>query len=139
MAKKRRDDLDLSGAAGGLTHNPFAALKGLSPSGSEGPVPRAVEAATPATPNEAPRGGAVELRRERKGRSGRTVTLVSWLRGDRPDGDALASLARDTARALGAGVAVEGDRLVVQGDQVARLERHLRETLGVDVVRGTAQ
>jgi translation initiation factor 1 len=72
----------------------------------------------------------VVLRRERKGRGGRTVTRVQGLGWD---DDALAELARRMARALGCGAGVEDGDVVLQGDLVTRAEAWLRAQ-GVDRV-----
>ncbi len=77
------------------------------------------DAAPPPTPAAAGSGGAlrgkVVVRQERKGRGGKTVTLL--------EGPALATLsdldafARRVRKALGTGARVEGSAVAVQGDQ----------------------
>lgn len=71
-------------------------------------------------------GGAKKLvvRRERKGRGGKTATVIE---GIRVSPSALERLAREIRRALGCGASVEEGRIVVQGDLVARVERWLVE------------
>jgi translation initiation factor 1 len=66
-------------------------------------------------------GGATKivLRREKKGRGGKTATLVEGIK--RPP-SALERIARDLRKALGCGASVEGDTIVVQGDMAARIE-----------------
>ena len=66
-------------------------------------------------------GGAtkVVLRREKKGRGGKTATVVEGIK--RPP-SALERIARDLRKALGCGASVEGDTIVVQGDMAARIE-----------------
>jgi translation initiation factor 1 len=66
-------------------------------------------------------GGATKimLRRERKGRGGKTATVVEGIKRPR---SALERMARELRRALGCGAAVEGDTIVVQGDMAARIE-----------------
>jgi translation initiation factor 1 len=80
-------------------------------------------------------GGARKLvvRRERKGRGGKTATVVE---GIRVSPSALERLARDLRRALGCGASVEDGCLVVQGDQVARVERWLVDHGAPKVVIG---
>lgn len=138
MGKKDRK-IDLGGSEGGLTHNPFAALRaGDSGNGGDGPV-------DPVTPSDVTEnvdrddlsGSHVVVRRERKGRGGKTVTVVSWRRSSDPDEAALRGLARDLAKGLGAGVRVEDGELVVQGDMVERVAIRLEEDLDARVVRGT--
>jgi len=66
-------------------------------------------------------GGAtkVVLRREKKGRGGKTATVIEGL--CLPP-SALERIARELRRALGCGAAMEGSTIVVQGDMSARLE-----------------
>ncbi len=66
-------------------------------------------------------GGAqkIVLRREKKGRGGKTATVVE---GIRVAPSALERIARELRRALGCGAAVEGGTIVVQGDMSARIE-----------------
>jgi translation initiation factor 1 len=97
-------------------HNPFAVLRDLT-----GAAPATADrAATPDPPASAaarPIPRAI-VRLERSGRGGKAVTVVEHL--------AIATAARDewlTAlkAALGCGGSVEGERLVLQGDQRQRL------------------
>jgi translation initiation factor 1 (eIF-1/SUI1) len=95
---------------------------------------RGVTARTPAAPPTPPaatpppdvpdlaRCGKVVVRRERKGHGGKTATIVAGL--GLPGRD-LERLARALRRALGCGASVEGDRLLVQGDQAPRVEAWL--------------
>jgi translation initiation factor 1 len=66
-------------------------------------------------------GGATKivLRREKKGRGGKTATVVEGIK--RPP-SALERIARDLRKMLGCGASVEGDTIVVQGDMTARIE-----------------
>lgn len=75
---------------------------------------------TPAPTTAAPAGGLdlsrqnrLNLRMERKGRGGKTVTVLSQLDADE---GVRAQLARDLRRALGCGARVEGTDIVLQGD-----------------------
>lgn len=61
------------------------------------------------------RAGKVVVARERKGRGGKTVTVVRGL----PAGG-LERLAREMRKALGCGAAVDGSSLVLQGDLTQR-------------------
>ena len=69
-------------------------------------------------------GGAskIVLRRERKGRGGKTATVVEGIK--RPP-SALERIARELRRGLGCGATIDGDRIVVQGDMAARIESWL--------------
>ena len=71
------------------------------------------------------------LRKERKGRGGRTVTVVSGAHGD------LAGLAARLKKGLGCGATVEQDTIVLQGDIAARAEPLLRDLGARKVVHGT--
>lgn len=80
-------------------------------------------------------GGAAKLvvRRERKGRGGKTATVVE---GIRVSPSALERIARELRRALGCGAGVEDGRLVLQGDLASRVERWLVEHGAPKVVIG---
>jgi translation initiation factor 1 len=131
MAKKREERTpDLSG--GKLTHNPFAALSGGSPSARP-----AAESATP-VPSEAGSReslfpGRVVVRREAKGRGGKTITRVSGLGADAA---AVDELARDLKRALGVGAHVEDGDVLVQGNLTERVAVWLEKRGAGKVVRG---
>ena len=71
------------------------------------------------------------VRREKKGRGGKTVTRISGL-GDQD----LPALARDLKRALGCGATVEEGDVLVQGAQVERAAAWLEQRFGRTVVRG---
>ena len=58
----------------------------------------------------------VLVQRERKGRGGKGVIMVLGLK--RPDRDTLVQSAK---KALGTGARIEGDDLVIQGDQADRV------------------
>jgi translation initiation factor 1 len=79
------------------------------------PAPRVREPAAPA---------GVVVRRETKGRGGKTVTTIQRLplRGDARD----AWVTRLKNR-LGTGASQDGDQIVVQGDHVARIQALLAE------------
>ncbi len=64
------------------------------------------------------------LRRTRKGRGGKTVTAVEGLE---LDSERLAAVASALRKALGCGAAVDGDRVVAQGDIAPRIGRWLTE------------
>ena len=82
------------------------------------PAPRTTD---PDVPDLAA-GGKITLRRERKGHGGKTVTVVAGLRLDARRLEAVALALR---RALGAGVIVDGDLVLVQGDLVTRVQAWL--------------
>jgi translation initiation factor 1 len=96
-------------------NNPFGALAGLRDSLASAPEPSSTKAGS-----TAPKGPArAVVRREKTGRGGREVTVVSHL--------GLAPVVLDDwqttlKRQLGCGGQVEEDRLVFHGDQRERLE-----------------
>ena len=63
------------------------------------------------------------LRRERKGRKGKTVTLVETAGFSSSE---IASLAQELRRSLGCGSSVEQQSIVLQGDMVDRCKELLR-------------
>lgn len=121
----------------GLTHNPFAALRpeGASPappsSSASDETPRK-DGADPDRADEEPTGRLV-VRREKRGRGGKTVTRIAGL--ELADG-ALADLSRDMKRALGCGASVEEGDILLQGALVERAATWLEERFGVRVTRG---
>ena len=92
----------------------------------------AAPAAAPAPAPAAPRPGRVVLRIERKGRGGKTATLLCH--HGLPPADAEA-LARRLRKALGCGAGVEGEAIAVQGDQREAAAR-LLEAEGWRITRG---
>ena len=97
------------------------AARGLSASGAPS-VPASAPAAVPAWSITTP--PKVVVRLERKGHGGKTVTL---LRGDALDDSLRAQLAAELRRALGTHAGVEGDAVVLGGDQRARLQAWLQQ------------
>jgi translation initiation factor 1 len=109
-------------------------LKGAGVSVNDAPkAPAPLPSA--ASPSALDFGGAKKLvvRRERKGRGGKTATVVE---GIRVSPSALERMARALRRALGCGASVEDGCLVVQGDQVDRVERWLAQHGAPKVVVG---
>ena len=91
-------------------HNPFGALREKLGDLPAGPAP------APPEPAKGPARAVVRM--ERKGRGGKEVTAVEQL--DLPPRE-LAVWLKDLKAALGCGGAVEGDALILQGDQRTRL------------------
>lgn len=75
-------------------------------------------------PLNLPRDGVVRLLRDRKGRGGKTVTLVAGVSGPPL---ALASLASDLKRLCGTGGAVRGELIELQGDVRDRVRGELEK------------
>jgi translation initiation factor 1 len=59
------------------------------------------------------------VRREKKGRGGRTVTVLFGVQGDLP------AFAKTLRKALGCGASVDGETIVLQGDLTSRTRDHL--------------
>ncbi|MBV9542865.1 MAG: stress response translation initiation inhibitor YciH [Chloroflexi bacterium] len=79
-------------------------------------------APAPGSAPRVPNDGVVRLLRDRKGRGGKTVTLVTGLTGS---ADFLARLASDLKRLCGTGGTLRGDVLEMQGDVRDRLRPEL--------------
>lgn len=114
MAKKK-DKIALGDQSAGFASNPFAALLGHP----DLPAPQ------PEPPQPAASPTAIDLSKaklhfniERKGRGGKTVTLVGGLELDDAQ---LSSVAAALKKSLGVGVSIEEGQLVVQGDQRPRM------------------
>ena len=105
-------------------HNPFAALQGKLADLPPGPAPQSHS--LPQAP--APKGPArAVVRLERKGRGGKEVTAVEQLGLKPKELDAWLTALKS---GLGCGGVVEGESLVLQGDQRKRLPA-LLEARGV--------
>jgi translation initiation factor 1 (eIF-1/SUI1) len=131
MAKRKREQGDAGRAsARQLTHNPFAALAGA---GSP-PAPPPMPAAAPATPKIPPPPefkGKLVIRRELKGRGGKTVTRIAGLAAAHRD-----ALAAQMKKKLGCGAVIEGDDVVLLGDLVDRAADWLTERGAPRVIKG---
>ena len=112
---------------GGLTHNPFAALR---PDGQPAPPP--VDD-TPAPGDDPAPTGRIVVRREKKGRGGKTVTRITGLDLAPP---ALDALKRQLKKALGAGASIDGTDLLLQGDLTSRAASWLESELDRRVTIG---
>ena len=77
--------------------------------------------------------GKIVVRRERKGRGGKTVTLISGI--ERPPAQ-LDEIARAMRKALGCGSTVEGNLIILQGDIVPRAQAWLQEHGATKIVLG---
>jgi translation initiation factor 1 len=115
-----------------LSTNPFAALEGAL-----GDLPPG-QAAAPPEPSPAdaspPRlRGKIVLRREKKGRGGKTATVLEGLQ--LPD-DALELMAQELRRSLGCGAHVEGATIVVSGAQADRIRDFLSARGATRIVIG---
>ena len=121
---KKRDRRSLEDPeSGGFTMGDMLRAKGMVPPREElpdGPVPQTSpgEDKAQTTASELFVGSDIRLRIERKGRKGKTVTLVEGLALGGRDLDKFIKRLR---KAMGVGAKLEGDHLVVQGDIRDRL------------------
>lgn len=122
MGRKKKQKIDTSGAGfGGGAFADLLKAQGLVAADAV-PSPDPAPAAEPdggSTLAEQPK---LILRRTSKGRAGKTVTLVQGLVGIE-----MKPLARQIRSAMGCGSSVEGDDIVVQGDQRDRLATWLTD------------
>ena len=79
-------------------------------------------ARTESRPLSTPRDGVVRLLRDRKSRGGKTVTLITGVKGT---ATVLAGLLSDLKRTCGTGGTLRGDILEIQGDFRDRLRTEL--------------
>jgi translation initiation factor 1 len=138
--KKGKLEVPEAGTGPALKHNPFAALTTPTavPAGGNAPSVDPTASAQPAVAREQPAPeqrarsrGRLVLRREKKGRGGKTVVVVAGLRADaRLPETEIAELAQLLKQQLGCGGSVErvpsDTVIVVQGDQPARVAELLR-------------
>lgn len=113
----------------------LAALRDALPAGeSAAPAGATSAPATVVDPTAALLARKVVVRRERKGRGGKTVTLVQFPEG--ADGAALDTLARELRKALGTAAQREEAAVAVQGDIADRVADWLRGRGAGRLVRG---
>jgi translation initiation factor 1 len=116
-------------------NNPFAklgALRDALPPGA--PPPPAAPAPAAVDPVAALLARRVVVRRERKGRGGKTVTLAQC--ADDAEPAALDALARELRKALGTAAQREGSAVAVQGDIADRVADWLKARGAARIVRG---
>lgn len=126
MGKQRPDQPEPAAAAAPNAFAALASLRGTLPEGTR-------EEPAAAGSGDAPFAAKLVIARERKGRGGKTATLV---RGVTLTGAALETFARELRQALGTGGGVEGDAIVLAGDQSARAAQWLRERGATRIVIG---
>ena len=112
-----------------LSSNPFASLQGAL-----GDLPPGERVAEPEAraPAKMPQGKIV-LRREKKGRGGKTATVIEGLALAH---DALEELAQELRRSLGCGAHVEDATIVVSGAQAERIRELLMARGATRIVIG---
>jgi len=113
-----------SSPAIGTALGDILARQGLTTSATESPGAASVAPAPQSSVIATlPRSSKIVLRREKKGRGGKTVTIVSGLRLPAPG---LEAMARALRQGLGCGARVEAEAIVLQGDMTERALRWLR-------------
>ncbi|MDD4347743.1 MAG: translation initiation factor [Opitutales bacterium] len=125
MGNKQKSRIDTSGDADPFGYNPFGSLpvSGLSAPSSN---PSAGTAFTPEPPDiPSHKDRVLRVRREKKGRAGKTVTIV-YGTDELPSIKAAEILAK-LKKALACGGAVEDGCLILQGDQPERVCALLNE------------
>lgn len=133
MAKKRKAAKAEASPATTTPNNPFGALSDLRDALPSAPAAKQRE--TPAatagpTLETAAKGGKLVVRREKKGRGGKTITRIGGLAKSE-----LAPLAKKMKKALGCGATVEGDDIVLLGSLVERAATWLEGRGAKRVVR----
>ncbi len=132
MGKKSKAPATPAPAAQGPFNAAFAGLAGRlgapppAPAAAPAPAPPTV-AAPPPLPQPKPGPARAVVRMERSGRGGKVVTVVEKL-GLRPR--ELEAWLGDLKRSLGCGGVIEGEALVLQGDNRERVGK-LLEARGV--------
>jgi translation initiation factor 1 (eIF-1/SUI1) len=133
MSRKPRISTD---GAPPLSSNPFAALQGALgdlPAGEV--IPAELEFEPEPAPMKAPPllHGKLVLRRETKGRGGKTATVIEGLR--LPE-TVLQDMAQQLRRHLGCGAHVEGTTIVLSGAQTERIRDWLSAQGATRIVIG---
>ena len=141
MAKKKvREDRSQTTQSAPF-NNPFAALLGKSDLGDDVEALPPSEDVPPPSVGELPSDlegikSKIVVRKEKKGRGGKTVTRVEGLMLSQEDRN---GWAKRMAKALGCGVSSDGDDLLVQGSQSERVAEWLRGQGARRVVVGDAR
>jgi translation initiation factor 1 len=135
MAKpsdKKKVEVRQEGQEHALKHNPFGALSSVSAPAGEAPAVAPQVAEKNGGAKEPKSRGRLVLRREKKGRGGKTVVIVAGLRASAHLAESeIEKLAQYLKQQLGCGGAVErvsnDTEIVIQGDQPARIAELLRD------------
>ena len=131
MGKKKKEFVSAERPA--FRNNPFAALENFKAPPSAHPEVKTVVVSE--TKQNAPLADTwpskLVLRRERKGRGGKTVTCLSGVEPVRRE-----EIAKQMKKALGCGATLEGDEIVLLGSLVDRAADWLEAQGATQVVRG---
>jgi translation initiation factor 1 len=130
MAKRKREQAAGPNPARKLTHNPFAALEGASSPSAMPPTPAVAPSTSGIRPPLAFKDKLV-IRRELKGRGGKTVTRIAGLPPAHRD-----ALTSEMKRKLGCGALIERDDVILLGDLVDRAADWLTERGAPRVIKG---
>lgn len=107
-------------------------LSGMGFSASAAPPPEPTQApARPTSPLDLSTNRDLKLQMERKGRRGKSVTMLEGLHTAQTK-----DVARALRKELGCGVSIKDDVLIVQGDQSSRVRAWLLSS-GAPRVKGT--
>lgn len=126
--KKERISVEADASPLGIS---LGALLGKETPPEEAPAGKTPPETVPSS-GEGKLPGRAVLSRETKGRGGKTVTRISFRDGTPPD---TAALAKSLRTAMGCGGTVEGDDILLQGDQADRASAWL-SAKGVRTRRG---
>jgi translation initiation factor 1 len=133
MGAKRADRIASDAGALRVSLGDALARRGVTVSQPTSSGTPAADRARAATGFPLDRAGKITLRREKKGRGGKTVTVIAGLNWPTRQLD---ELARTLRKAFGCGSSVAGDTVVLQGDMTARAERWLLDHGARQVVIG---
>lgn len=131
---KKREKIDTAKASERLGHNPFAALAGRVddvPRAPESGASEPVSSAVAEAPSSLRLEGKLVVRRENKGRGGKTATRITGL-----SADVLDELASRMKKALGCGAVVEEGDVVLLGNVQDRAIEWLEREGARRVVKG---
>lgn len=111
----------------------FAALAKLKAELPAAPAAAAASAPAPRAPPKKLYAGKIVVRREKKGRGGKTVTCIEGLTAGPKELEALAKVMK---KALGCGATLEGTTLVLLGDLTVRAKAWLEADGAKQVILG---
>jgi translation initiation factor 1 len=132
---KPKDRIDVTGRTQPLTQglSGLAALRDRLPAAAPKANTSEPPTTTPAT-NPIATAKKLVVRKERKGHGGKTATRIEGLNGNESELD---QVLREIKRTLGCGATIEGNDILVQGDQTERVTAHLQSRGARKVVLGT--
>lgn len=124
--KPRRDSQTPTSVSAKAVTTKSGEVKGVAKIKKAAPTPKAELKEPPAEPNSS---GRVILRREKKGRGGKTVVIISGFRElENYNAVEVGNLAKKLRNALACGGSFDRNEIVIQGDrpkEIANLLRHL--------------